>query len=256
MKILHSILIRASILLAVSAILSQPGSARAQTYQLTVDSSQSSLTLSGMAFGIGPGTPQGATGLVDKWGGTIIGTLSGGTWTFYPGWSAITAVVNPSAPFSIAPWPVPTITVPNYGLTMSGLTTIAGAVTLNASYGDLTLDITGGTATAGSPTAIGMAFTAGKLDWGASGPLLGPGTGGNSSMVGVSGVNSSVGLVGWDGTTLTLPILLNTTGSNRTEQWAGTIVAINPVLIPEPSTVALALVGLGMLAGARRARWA
>lgn len=253
MKNLNSFFGRATMLLAVGAILSLAGSARAQTYSLTVNSSLSSLTLGGTAFGIGPGTAQGASGLADNWSGTIIGTLSGGVWTFSGG-SAITGNLNPSAPFSHAPWPVSSITTENYGLTISGLTTIAGPVTLNADYGDLTLDITGGTATAGSPTTMGMQFTAGKLDWGAAGPLLGLGTGGNSSLVGVSGANASAGVVGWNGTTLTLPILLNTVGSNRTEQWVGTIVAANAVLIPEPSTVALTLVGLGLLAGTRRAR--
>lgn len=254
MKNLNSFLGRATALLAVGALLSLPGSAPAQTYLFTVDSSQSSLTLSGTAFTL-PGSGQGASGAVDSWGGTFVASLSGGVWTFVGGWSGITANLNPGAPFSKAPWPIATITTQNYGITESGTVNPYGPVTVNGIYGDLTLDITGGTAQNGSATSgMTMGFTSGKLDWGASGPFLGAGTGGNSSLVGVTGASTSAGLVGWNGSTLTLPILLNTTGSNRTEQWTGQIVGINPVLVPEPSTVALALVGLGLLAGTRRFR--
>ena len=241
-------------LLAVGAILSLPGSGRAQVYQFTIDSSQSSLTLAGTAFGL-PGTGQGASGALDSWNGTLVATLSGGTWTFAGGWSSITALLNPSAPFSHAPWPTTTITTQNYGITNSGLTTIAGPATLLGAYGDLVLDITGGTAQNGLPTSgMTMKFTSGKLDWGAAGPLLGTGAGGNSSMIGVTGASTSLGAVGWNGSVLTLPILLNTTGSNRTEQWFGTLVGIDPVIVPEPSTVALTLIGLMGLLTATRAR--
>lgn len=214
-----------------------------------IDSSASTLTLSGAAFGL-PIGQQSPGSLVDHWGGTIVADLTGGVLTFAGG-SAITAALNPAAPFSTFPNPG-TGGVDNYGGFASGLVTGVGLVLqLNASYRSLTLDITGGTATDGAAASgMNLAFTDGHLDWGA---IVSPTTpyGGTSSMVEVAGANTSAGLVSFDGTTLTLPITLHTTGSNRYEDWVGSLVA---VVVPEPSSLALALVGFGLLAANARAR--
>jgi hypothetical protein len=115
----------------------------------------------------------------------------------------------------------------------------------------MTLDLTAGTAQNGvAPTGMTDTWTAGNLLWGAANATLpaGPYTpiaGGASSMVGVFGPNTSASLASWDGNTLTLPITFHTTGSNRFEDWTGQLVAT----IPEPSTLALAGLGLLGLAG-------
>jgi hypothetical protein len=121
---------------------------------------------------------------------------------------------------------------------------------LNAAYRSLTFDITGGTATDGAaPAGMNLGFTAGHLDWGA---VVSPNTpfGGTSSMVGVAGANTAATSVSFDGNTLRLPITLHTIGSNRFEDWTGTLVAV----IPEPSSATLALVGFGLLLGRLRMR--
>jgi len=262
MKTLNSILGRASVLLAVGSILSLPGSARAATVTLSVDPSQSTLTAGGWAFTptlvFGPITP-GAT--VDAWGGTITGDLTGGIFTFSGG-SSIVALLNPVSPqpwptlspaFSTSPWP--TISgMDNYGM-IAGPTFVPGygIVTVRGAYRSLSLDLTAGTATAGSPTTMTVAMTGGFLDWGAT---AGTTPFGGTSLVATgptpSAANASAGLVSWDGTTLTLPIQIeNSLSSNSHETWTGTLVA---TLVPEPSTVALTVVGLGLLAAARRAR--
>jgi hypothetical protein len=52
---------------------------------------------------------------------------------------------------------------------------------------------------------------------------------------------------------LILPIQFQTTGgSGRVENWSGQIIAL--ATIPEPSTIAVALLGLGLLAARVRGR--
>jgi len=208
-----------------------------------VDSSQSVLTLSGVAFGL-TGTEQVPGSLSDRWGGTITADLSGGVLTFAGG-SAITALLNPGGPFSTAPYDSPP-GGDNYGVYANGLAPFPyGLVTVNGAYRFLTLDL-GGTATPGAaPTELTLTFTGGQVDWGAE-TAAGP-FGGTSSLVGVSGPDTSQLAVEFDGSTLTLPVMLHTTGSNRTEDWLGTIVAV----VPEPSSLALAVVGLGLVMAKR-----
>ena len=98
-----------------------------------------------------------------------------------------------------------------------------------------------------------MFFTAGALDYGAATPLGNiPGT---SNLVGVQGPNTSASLVSWDGTTLTLPVVFATVGSNRNEFWNGTLTA-TLAAVPEPSTIALVGIlgvgGLGYVGYSRR----
>jgi hypothetical protein len=235
-----------SAVIAAAALLCLANPSLSAPVTFYVDSSQSSLTLSGVAFGI-LGTEQAPGSLKDYWGGTIAADLSGGVLTFSGG-CAITALVNPAGPFSTAPAPYPP-GGDNYGVYANGLAPFPyGLVTVNGAYRFLTLDLTTGTATHGSaPAGVTLSFTGGQIDWGAmtgAGPF-----GGSSSMAGVNGPDMSQIAVSFDGTTLTLPVMFHTTGSNRTEDWLGTIVAV----VPEPSSLALALAGLAVLA-ARRAR--
>jgi hypothetical protein len=223
-------------------------SSRATPVAFYIDSSASSLTLSGEAFGLAV-TEQSVGSLADYWGGILAVDLTGGVLTFAGG-STITAALNPSNPFSTFPNPG-TGGVDNYGVFASGLVSGIGLVTqLNGAYRSLVFDITSGTAENGqAPSGMNFEFTGGHLDWGA---IVSPSTpyGGTSSMVGVAALDTAVGLATFDGFTLTLPVQLHTLGSNRYEDWAGTIVAV----IPEPSSVALSLVGLGLLAARARAR--
>jgi hypothetical protein len=220
-------------------------------YSFNIDSSQSTLTLSGAAFGL-PVSGQGGNPatLVDHWGGYLNVDLTGGVLTFSPG-SIITAALNPTAPFSTFPNPG-SGGVDNYGVFGSGLVSGVGLVLqLNGAYRSLVFDITSGTVQDGqAPSGMNLQLTAGHLDWGA---IVSPNTpfGGTSSLIGVGGANISASLASWDGTTLVLPVHINTgLYSNRIEDYLGTIVAV----IPEPSSVALALVGLGLLAARARAR--
>lgn len=236
----------------LGALVSVGVSSRAAVYSFNVNPSLSSLTLSGAAFGLPVSEPSGHAGsLLDAWSGTIAVDYTGGTLTFLGGGSLIASLNTPaSPPFSTYPNPG-TSGTDNYGVFGSGLVSGVGLVLqLNGAYRSLVLDITSGTAVNGSaPSGVNFAFTGGYLDWGA---VISPSTpyGGNSSMIGVTGANTSSSLVSFDGTTLTLPVALHTLGSNRYEDWVGQIVAV----IPEPSSVTLALVGLGLFVARARAR--
>jgi hypothetical protein len=225
---------------------------RAAVYSFNVDSSQSTLTLSGAAFGLPVSAQSGHPGsMLDSWSGTIAVDVTGSVLTFLGGGSLTASLNSPaSPPFSTSPNPV-TGGIDNYGVFGSGLVSGVGLVLgLNGAYRSLVLDITSGTAANGTaPSGVNLAFTGGNLDWGA---IISPSTpaGGTSSMVGVSGVDTSSSLVSFDGTTLILPVQLHTLGSNRFEDWTGQIVAV----IPEPSSVTLALVGLGLYVARARAR--
>jgi len=236
--------------LAVTVSVAIP--AQADPVLFVLDPNQSTLTLSGAAFGLPVGAQSGHAGsLTAHWGGTISANLSGGVLTFTGG-SAINALLNTAAnpPFSTTPNPG-TAGIDNYGVFGSGLVTGVGLVLgLNGAYRSLTLDITSGTITSGSsPAGLTLGFTSGYLDWGA---IVSPNTpfGGTSTMVGVNATDTAAGLALFDGTTLTLPIQLHTLGSNRFEDWNGTLVAV----IPEPSSVAFAVLGCGLLAASRRWR--
>jgi hypothetical protein len=231
----------------IAALMSAGVSTQAVPYQFWVDSSASTLTLSGAAFGLAVGQ-QSPGSLIDHWGGSMAVDLTGGVLTFSG--ANLTAALNPVAPFSTFPNPG-TGGVDNYGGFSSGLVSGVGLVLqLNAAYRSLVFDIPSGTAQDGqAPSGMNFAFSGGHLDWGA---IISPSTpyGGTSDMTGVSALNASASLVSFDGTTLTLPVQLHTLGSNRYEDWVGTIVAV----IPEPSSAALALAGLGLLAARARAR--
>ena len=236
---------RYSVVLGIGALLGLAISAQAATVTYNVIGGSSSLTMSGAAFGLPiSGQAGNPSTLVDSWTGTITGNLSGGLLSLSGG-SAITAVLNPLTPFSTFPNPG-TGGTDNYGGFGSGLVSGVGLVTqLNAAYRSLTLDLNGALVNGSAPSAVNLTFTSGILDWGA---IVSPSTpfGGSSSMIGVSGLNTASGLVSLStgtgyGSTLVLPVTFHTTGSNRYEDWTGTIVAV----IPEPAS--WALLGAGLL---------
>jgi len=241
--------------LAVAALLCLPVSTPAATISLTIDPTLSSLTLSGNAFGVSYAS-QGATGAIDFFGGTIwANDLGGGSLSFL-GSTAITGLANAGAgSLSYAPYPGPDSSAPrNFGVIGSGIIPTYGAVTVRGIYDGLSMTLGGTVANGAAPSAMTDQWTAGMLDWGAT---YGPPPGTLVYPAVPAGINTaaqadtSASLVSWDGTTLILPVTFHTTGSNRNEYWTGTIVAT----VPEPSTVALALVGLGLLAATRaRAR--
>jgi len=202
----------------------------AETVVLTVQPAQSSLTLTGNAFGLVYNS-QTAGALDAAWSGTITGDLTGGVFTFSGG-SSITAVINPVGPFDTSP-NVVGIVPANYGVLGTGLVFPFGNVTIKAVYKDLVFDLTTGTAQDGAAMSGGnFVFTAGQLVWGAI-SAIGETAVGNSSLANVAGTNTSVSNVTWDGTTLTLPVSVQTIGSNRVENWTGTIVAT--LVTPAPT---------------------
>jgi hypothetical protein len=203
----------------------------AETVTLTIQPAQSSLSLSGNAFGL-VYTPQVPGGLDATWSGTITGDLTGGVFTFSGG-SAITAEVNPVGPFETAPNVIGTI-AGNYGVNGTGLVFPFGNVTIKGVYRNLAFDISSGTAQNGAAMAgSNFVLTSGELVWGAI-SQLGQTADDEEELVSVSGSNSSASNVTWDGTTLTLPVSVQTTGSNRVENWTGTIVA---TLVSPPPTL-------------------
>ncbi len=209
---------------------------RAEIVILNVDPVLSSLTLSGSAFGL-TYLQQNPGALTANYSGTITGDLTGGVFTFTGG-SSVAANINPSGPFTVAPNPIGTESG-NYGVTASGVVIGIGDAFINGVYKNLVIDITAGTA-ANNVTFSGatLNFTAGVLDFGAANtanPSV-PIAGGTSNLVNVNGSNTSAALASWNGTTLTLPVVFQTIGSNRIENWSGTIVAN---VVPEPSSTSL-----------------
>lgn len=223
----------------------------------TIDPAQSYLTLSGDAYTLTLGPQGGAVGATNCfWGGTISASVSGGVVTFSGG-SSITANPNASGPFVGNPGSDKG-TVDNYGVHGSGLVSGYGAVVITGAYRDLRLDILAGTVQNGqAPSGVNLSFLAGWLDY--SGTALG-GTYpvvGSSSLVNVTGSDTSAALASYtvDGLgnqTLVLPVSMHTTGANRNEYWLGQLVAIAPV--PEPSSFAILLIGAALLALGRRTR--
>lgn len=230
---------------AVTLGLALPALAVPVTYY--VDSSQSSLTLSGQAFGL-PFAAQAPGSLVDAFTGTITGDLNGGVLTFSGG-SSIVALLNPAGPFTTAP---NVLDGPgNYGVTANGFITGYGLATINGVYRNLVFDITAGTAQNGmAPSGQMLTLTSGDLDYGI---FLNnqPFQAASSSLIGKGGANTSADLVALTPTTLVLPVKISTgVYSNRQEDYLGVIVAV----IPEPGVVSLGLLGMlaAWIARARR----
>jgi hypothetical protein len=233
---------------AVATLLCLPVSTPAAPVTLAVNSSRSSITLAGNAFTLNY-SQQAAGSLLDAFSGTIVANdLGGGVLSFSAGGSAITGVLG--GPWATSPYPGGPV-AGNYGITAGpALVPPYGIVTVNGTYTGLTLNLTAGSVQNGlASSGLVETWTAGTLIWGANTSAYGP-QGGTSSMVGVTGPDTSASLVSWDGTTLTLPVQFHTTGANRYEDWSGTLVA---TLVPEPTTLGLALLGLGLLA-ANKAR--
>lgn len=230
---------------ALTIGLAWPAGAESVTY--FIDSSQSSLTISGHAFGLAS-TAQKPGSLVDAFTGTITGDLSGGVLTFSGG-SEITALLNPAGPFTTADnlFDGPG----NYGVQADGFVTGYGLANMRGIYRDLKFDITTGTAQNGSaPNGQNIILTEGHLDY----TIVLNGTlfeGKSSSLVGRGGANTSDSLVTLTPTTLRLPVQI-TTGdySNRRENYEGWIVAV----IPEPGVLSLGLFGMAAILIARARR--
>lgn len=220
--------------------------ASAAAINLTVDSSQSSMSLTGGAFGLAF-NPQGPGATTTSLSGSITADLTAGVFTFSGG-SGIVVDTNPNGPYDSTPNPAGVIPG-NYGVTAAGLVNPFGNVVVNGVYTNLTLDVTAGTAQNGLAMSGGiLKFTGGQLLFGAATQFAGnvPGV---SNITGQGG-NTAAGLVTWDGSTLTFPVAFVTTGGNgRIENWSGQVVAR---VVPEPTSFALvSMLGLAM---ARRRR--
>ncbi|MCX6917323.1 MAG: PEP-CTERM sorting domain-containing protein [Verrucomicrobia bacterium] len=243
--------------LAIASLLCLPAVTRADPVTLTLNSSLSYINASGAAFGL-PYGGQAPGGMAASYSGSMVADLTAGVFTFSGG-SSIVGIVNPAGPFSTDPYPGGPY-AGNYGVT-AGPTFITGYgyVIVNGVYGGMTLDLTTGTAQNGAaPVGMTDAWTAGTLTWGAANSALpfgpwNPVGGGVALMGGISGPDTSATLASWDGTTLILPITFHTTGSNRYEDWSGQLVATLSE-VPEPSTLALAGMGMLVLAGLQFSR--
>ena len=218
----------------------------------TIDPQQSSLALSGFigtannsVFGfveLAPGS------LSTSYGGTITGNLSGGTLTFSGG-SAVTGLENPLPPFN----PTTPAGVDNYG----AFTFALGPSIAENRLFNIVLDLTGGSATSGSPSTATFAYLN-------SSQAITPFVNGNNPYT-LTGAQSSsspslvqiqtVGVI----ETLTLPVrlsnIVNGTPQPGTLLYTtleGTIVASR--VVPEPGVAGvLALVGALSLRSRSRA---
>jgi hypothetical protein len=239
--------------LAVAALVCLPCVSGAASTSFLVNSALSSLTLQGEVAGL-EFIPQSAGSMVDSWGGTLVGDVSGGVITFNGG-SAITAILNPASPFQ--PQPIASYGggVENYGVQAEGFVAfLGGFATVNGAWRNLSLNIAAGTVQ-NALASSGMTLnynTGSRLDYYVASPgFTGPGQDNLSNNP--LAPNTAAGTVGWDGETLTLPVAFTMFGDNGLVQyWSGTIVA---TAVPEPTSMALALLGLGLFA-ARRARTA
>jgi hypothetical protein len=234
---------------AIASLLCLPAITHATPVTLTLDSSQSYLNMSGNAFTLSYG-PQAEGSMTAFYGGTIAADLTAGVFTFTGG-SSIVGMNNPAGPFVTSPFPGGPYPG-NYGVTASGFVTGIGAAIINGDLTGVSLDLATGTAQNGlAPSGMTDLWTAGSLIWGAL-TDLGP-FGDNASMAGIYGSDTSAALVSWNGTQLILPITFHTTGANRYEDWSGQLVA-NISEVPEPSTLALAGMGLLGLLGLQFSR--
>lgn len=209
--------------LAVFAALAGASQAASVTY--TIDSNLSFLRMTGDIVGT-PITPQGATGDIDYFQGTITGDLTGGVLTFSGG-SVIDALLNPSGPFQLN-----TVgTEDNYGV-------MAGAIPV--AFRDILMDISTGTVQDGqAPSGMDLpvAFTINS-------PLAsGSDTDTTPNTTAALASLTTVGNV----ETLTVPILRDSgAGGLLHIVLEGQLVASR--VVPEPSSVAL--LGLGGVAAA------
>ncbi len=244
--------------LALASLLCLPAITSATPVTLTLDSSQSYITLSGSVLGVSFG-PQATGSMTDYYSGSIAADLNAGVLTFSGG-SSITALNNPTGPFSVYPYPGGPI-AGNYGV-FGGPSFIPGYnfVEVNGAYTGLSLDIGAGTAQNGmAPSGMMDLWLGGTIVYGVlnstspSGPFA-PLTGSTSGISLSPATDTSTGLVSWNGNTLVLPITFQTTGgSGRIENWSGELVA-SISEVPEPSTLALAGMGLLGLAGLQYSR--
>jgi len=249
---------------AITALMSVAVSSQAAMLTFNVDQGASYLNLSVLVAYLYPSptdagltsNPQATGSLSDLWGGTITADLTGGVLTFTGG-SVIAASQNPSAPF--VGNPTHTTGIDNYGIWSAGLISV-GTLSITGSYQGLVLDIPAGTVHNGAaPSGMSLSFTGGAIEYSGFSPALGGAFVGTSAMAGGGGIGANItaGLVSLTtaGTTelLILPIQFQTTGgSGRVENWSGQIIAL--ATIPEPSTITVALLGLGLLAARVRGR--
>lgn len=234
----------------IALLLSLATASSAAIINLTIDSTQSSLSLAGSVSGI-LYNPQAAGALTTSLSGTLTGSLNAGVMSFSPG-SSIVVNANPSAgSFTVAPNPAVLLAPLNFGVTGAGVLPFPfGNVNVNGVYRNLNLDLTAGSATNGA------AMIGGMLQFQAGGQLVfgittSAGVSNGASNINTAASNTSAGPVSWTTNTLTVPVAFATTGANgRIENWSGVIVAHG--VVPEPSS--LALLGLGGLSALIRRR--
>ena len=223
-------------LVAVGACLLFTRPAQADSVAYTIDPEQSVLNLSGTYSGFTL-APQTAGSMSDRFGGAIVGDLSGGVLTFSGG-SSITAQDN--GLFQPGALGASGTADGNYGVVIPSIGEFGA-------YRSLIFGIVSGSVRDGAAPSLTLTYLNGFLDY--AGPATGPGQLGFAGVVGPDSSSALARLTLSDNTeTLRLPFTLALSDASGLQQtFDGTIVGTRTVTVPEPSSVWLGLTGGAIL---------